>query len=135
MKKSIILVLAAAVVIGGVVGLYQFNKKVPTLDNVTADFTLSADDLFAEFDDNENAATSKYQGKIIEVNGQVARTKIDTSNFNVILKAKGSMMGGINCSLRDQDTSPPSKGQTVTIKGECRGFLMDVVLNNCVIIE
>lgn len=134
MKKVILIILALGV-IGGLVGLYMFNKKVPTLDSVEADFSLTPDELYDAFDQNEADATSKYQGKVIEVKGSVARTKQDESQLNVILQAQNSMTGGVNCSMRDLTQEAPAKGDVVTIRGECQGYLMDVVLNNCVIIE
>ena len=96
---------------------------------------MSADELFNSFDANEAEASENYQEKIIQVSGTVFRTKSDTTQLNIILKAENSMTGGVNCSLRDLDTQIPEKGSKITLKGQCQGFLMDVVLNNCVIVE
>ncbi len=135
MKRTYIIIFLAVAVIGGLVGLYMFNEKVPTLDSVAADFTLTADELYAAFDENEEAAMSQYQDKVIQVSGTVRRTKVDSNQFNIVLKASGSMTGGINCAMRDLSGESPDKGSEITIKGRCQGYLMDVVLNNCVIVE
>lgn len=135
MKRNIILAIIAIALIGGVYGLYQFNKKVPTLESATPDFQLTANQLYNAFDKNESEATGKFQEKVIEVTGTVFRTKSDTTQLNIILKAENSMTGGVNCSLRDLDAQVPEKGSQVTLKGKCQGFLMDVVLNNCVVVK
>lgn len=135
MKRSYIIIFLTIAVVGGLVGLYMFNEKVPTLDSVKADFTMTADELYNAFDENEEAAMTQYQDKVIEVSGVVRRTKVDSNQFNVVLKASGSMTGGINCAMRDLSVESPAKSSEITIKGRCQGYLMDVVLNNCVIVE
>ena len=135
MKRNIIFAILAVGLIGGAYGLYQFNKKVPTLDSAAPDFEVTADELYNAFDENEAEAMKKYQEKIIQVTGTVFRTKSDTSQLNIILKAENSMTGGVNCSLRDFQSDVPEKGSRITLKGQCQGYLMDVVLNNSVIVE
>ena len=123
----IILILGA---IGFGIGYYLFNKKVPGLENVTADFELSADQLFDAFDQDESAALAKYEGKVIAVKGKASRIKATDSTTNITLYAENAMAGGINCSFNSV-VHEIKKGDNVTIKGRCQGFLMDVVLNNC----
>ena len=135
MKRSYIIIFLSIAIVGGLIGLYMFNEKVPTLDAVEADFTVSADELFNAFDENEEAAMSKYQDKVIQVSGVVRRTKVDSNQFNIVLKASSSMTGGINCAMRDLSAESPAKNSEITVKGRCQGYLMDVVLNNCVIVE
>jgi hypothetical protein len=135
MKRSYLLLFLAIAIIGGLIGLYMFNEKVPTLDAVEADFIVTANELYNAFDENEEAALSQYQDKVLQVTGTVRRTKVDSNQFNVVLKASGSMTGGINCALRDLTVENPEKGSEITVKGRCQGYLMDVVLNNCVIVK
>ncbi|MDX1684131.1 MAG: hypothetical protein R3275_02785 [Saprospiraceae bacterium] len=135
MKRPIILGIAVLIVVAGVIGFYQFNKKVPKLDSAQADYSVTADELYSEFNQNEKEALKKYQDKVIEVSGTVLRTKVDSTQFNIILKAEGSLTGGVNCALRDMDADPPSKGNQITLKGRCQGYLMDVVINNCVLVK
>lgn len=135
MKKYILLGILIVVLIGGGVGYYMFNKKVPTLENTTADFTISADELFNAFEENEKEALSKYENKIIEVTGKVISVKNNASDSNIILEAEMAMVGGVNCSFKFTQYTEIKKGSTVTIKGQCQGFLMDVILNNSQLIK
>lgn len=130
MKRKIIIGILLLGSIGAATGFYMFNKKVPGLENAKADFTITANALFDEFDTNEQTALGKYEGKIIEVTGEVVSVKNEEGQSNIILLAENAMAGGINCSFKSNQNDF-KKGDTATIRGRCQGFLMDVVLNNC----
>lgn len=128
--KKVLLVILAIAAIGLAIGFYLYNKKVPGLGSVEPDFSLTADELFDAFDADETSALAKYENKVLEVTGEVVSVKFDGTLANVILKAENAMAGGINCSFK-QEAVNIEKGNIATIKGQCQGFLMDVVLNNC----
>lgn len=130
MKRKIMVGLALLAIIGVSTGFYMFNKKVPGLENAKADFSLTANALFDEFDASELPALNKYEGKILDVTGEVVSVKNKDGQSNIILLAENAMAGGINCSFKSKQTDL-KKGDTATIRGRCQGFLMDVVLNNC----
>jgi hypothetical protein len=130
MKTKIIASILIIGFIGLAVGYYLFTMKVPDLEKTEAHFELTADELFNAFDENESASMVKYEGQVIAVTGIVSRIKLSESTSNITLDAKNAMAGGINCSF-NEIVSNISKGDSVTIKGRCQGFLMDVVLNNC----
>ncbi len=129
MKKLIYAIILLGL-IGGGIGMYMFNKTVPTLDNAKPDYNLTANELFDAFDADENSAMQKYENAVISVTGEVVSYKSDDNQNIIILKADNAMAGGINCALNDK-ISNIQVGKTVTIKGRCQGFLIDVVLNNC----
>lgn len=133
--KYILFGLLAVALIGGSIGYYMFNKKVPTLENSTPDFVVSANDIFNEFESDEVKALSKYENKIIEVTGKVLSVKNNEFDSNITLEAEDAMIGGVNCSFKFKQEKEIKKGSTVTIKGQCQGFLMDVILNNCQLIK
>lgn len=135
MKKYIIFGILALILIGLGIGFYMFNKKVPTLESTTPDFVVTANDLFDEFDTNETEALKKYENKVIEVTGEVISVKNGENDSNIILEAEMAMAGGVNCSFKYAQENEIEKGTVVTIKGQCQGYLMDVVLNNCYLIE
>lgn len=135
LKKYILLGILIAVLFGGGTGYYMFNKKVPTLENTAPDFILTADELFDSFETNEKQALLKYENKIIEVTGVVISVKNNKEDSNITLEAEMAMIGGINCSFKHKQDQDIAKGSTVSIKGKCQGFLMDVILNNCQLIN
>ncbi|RYM35791.1 hypothetical protein ERX46_02000 [Brumimicrobium glaciale] len=135
MKKYILLGILSLIIVGGGIGYYMFNKKVPTLENTTSDYVIGANDLFNEFENNESEALKKYENKIIEVTGKVISVKNNDNDSNIILEADMAMAGGVNCSFKYKQDEEITKGSIVTIKGQCQGFLMDVVLNNSQLIK
>ena len=135
MRKYILGGILAILLIGGGTDLYMFNKKVPTLENKTPDFVVDANYLFNAFDMNETEAMSKYENKVIEVTGKVISVKNNESDSNIILEADMAMGGGINCSFKYKQEKEIKEGSIVTIKGQCQGYLMDVILNNCKLTE
>lgn len=134
MKKYILIGFGIAVIAAVSVALYMYNKKVPTLEDVTPDFVLTADELFDAFDTNETEALKEYENKVIEVKGEVMSVKNSENQSNIILKAEMAMAGGVNCSFNYPQEANIEKGMVVSIKGRCQGYLLDVVLNNCYLI-
>ena len=60
--------------------------------------------------------------------------KADSNNLNISLKT-GSDISSVICTLTVfGDISDLKEGDEITLRGECSGFLMDVLLNNCAII-
>ncbi len=132
--KKIVLILLIAILLVVFYGLFLFNKKIESLEAVPPDYIITSDELFTDFNINEEEALKKYEGKVIQVTGEVmAITKTDSIS-NVILSAKDAIFGGVNCSFTRLDESW-KKDDTVTLKGQCQGFLTSVVLNNCTAIK
>jgi len=112
--------------------LILFNKKHPDTAKAKPDYIITASSLQKEFEDNEKAASARYINKIIEVSGTIASvTPSDNNTLNISLKT-GSDMSSVNCTFQATgDLSKLKAGEEITIRGECSGFLMDVLLNNC----
>ena len=115
--------------------LILFNKKHPDTAKVKPDFVLMATVLQKDFENNEAAASAKYINKILEVGGTILSvTPADSTNTNISLKT-GNEMSSVICTFRKlADPSKFKPGENITLRGECSGFLMDVLLNNCSVI-
>lgn len=113
-------------------GLHEFNLKHPDTSKVKPAFIVTATSLQKEFEDNEKTASSKYINKIIEVSGTIATvTPADSTHINVSLKT-GSDVSSVICTFAATGAHPEFRtGEEITLRGECSGFLMDVLLNNC----
>ncbi len=137
MKKVLVVVLVIALIAAGY-GFYLYNKPVADTNDLKAAYTLSADELFNQFENDESGANAKYLGKIIEVNGKIREFSIgDSGEINLVLSS-GSDMFGINCGLskgQDSEYRNFREGDSIKVKGECSGISMDVVLTRCVIVK
>ncbi len=125
------------VALAGILGaLYLYNLKAEDLSKAKPDFKISAILLQKEFEDNESTASSKYTKKVIEVTGTIASVTPAENNIVNITLTTGSSMSSVICTLPAiRDGSVFSQGDEITLRGECSGFLMDVLLNNCAVIK
>lgn len=133
MKKYILIALAVCAVAGAAVGYYMWNKPHKDMTKAEADFTLDADALFSEFEADEDAANTKYLGKVIEVSGTVAQV-LPSEKTTVVLETENGIFG-VRCELdtfSNVDFPEYQPGDVVSLKGNCTGFLGDVVLVRCV---
>ena len=138
MKRLLWIFVAISVVSIGV-GAYMWNKPVASTKSAKTDASLSASELLSAFEESEENANTIYLGKVLEVTGEVMSADIsDDGGIQVILEA-GGLLGGVSCVMSDDvqlEGSPDAlKGRTVTVKGNCTGYLMEVVLERCIILS
>jgi hypothetical protein len=133
-KIALFFVLIIAIV-SILIGLSMYFKKHSDLATTKPDYVITATALQKEFEDNEKSASEKYITKILEVSGNVASvTQADSSNINISLKTE-SDLSSVICTFAGKDLSKFKTGEDLKIRGECSGFLMDVLLNNCAVIK
>jgi hypothetical protein len=130
-KVALFVVLFFAIA-GILAALILFNKKHPDTAKAKPDFVITATALQKDFEDNEKTASVKYINKILEVSGTIASiTPADSSHLNVSLKT-GSDLSSVICTFASSGNEKRfNTGDNITLRGECSGFLMDVLLNNC----
>lgn len=120
---------------GGIVAYKMYNKPHRDIAAEAANFTLTADALFAEYEANEEASNAKYLDKVIEVSGKIESIdKTEEGKTSVILTAADAMMGGVSATMHNTQASGVSaykKGDNIQLKCRCTGKLMDVVLVDC----
>lgn len=130
---KIILVLG---VIGALTGWYMYNKPNDSVNSSKADYTVSSELLFAEFEGDEATANAKYLDKVIDVSGTVQSVKKDTSGETNITLATANGMFGVTCRMdKREEVKSVAAGEKVRLKGICTGMLMDVVLVRCVFVN
>jgi hypothetical protein len=134
-KVALFVVLAIAIS-GILYALYMFNMKHPDTASAKPDFVITSTILQKEFEDNEKEASAKFINKILEVTGIInSITPADSNHLNISLKT-GSDLSSVICTFSPRpDASKFYTGEEITLRGECSGFLMDVLLNNCSIIS
>lgn len=129
-KKKIIIGILLLGVIGAFVGYKIYNKPHIDVSEVVADITISSNKILEEFTADEAKANSKYLEKIVAVSGEIAEIKIEKEKGIITLKTNDDF-SSILCHLSIDATKKMNSlkvGQTITLKGICTGFLMDVIL-------
>lgn len=128
--KKVIIGLLVLAIVGAFVAYRMYNKPHIDVADASADITISANTILNEFSSDENAANKKYLEKIVAVKGEISEVKIEKENGIITLKTNDDF-GSVICHLSDESTKKVVKlkeGETITIKGICTGYLMDVIL-------
>lgn len=133
---KILLSIAGIGLVAGLILLYWiFNK--PHRD-VTKEkgITLTAQQLYDAFKNNETQANSLYLDKAIELNGTVADISTNQAGQKVVNFSTNDPLVMINCTFKT-DPGNLKVGDTITFKGICTGYIPDanVVINEGVLIK
>lgn len=148
MKKPIILIVLF-LIIGSVLYAYKMYNK-PHTDVVTTDATetLSAEDIFKAFDNDEAAAIVKYADKVIAVEGILLLKDLSNELEPQIVLYGNGYDGFIRCGFKPgmlPKIIALAENNPISIKGICVGMNgseeldlladKDVVLSNCTLID
>ena len=135
-KKTVYILVFILVAIGiaFAVWKYTFRTSETSVASKKPDIETTAAAILAEYETDEAAANLKYLDKIVAVSGTVATVTEDSLSVSVYLKESESV-AGVMCTFDKAaaDVSGITAGATVRIKGLCAGYLIDVVLNKCVL--
>jgi hypothetical protein len=115
-------------------GLYTVYKPHRNVEGEDAAATLTATSLYNEFAKNESEANKKWTGKVLEVKGIIS--SVTESGNYISLNLAATADGGVNCSVLKKDLPADhtfNKGDSISVKGKCTGFLMDVNMVDCII--
>jgi hypothetical protein len=135
--KYILLGLVIIMVAGAVYGYLLYNKPHRNVLKAKTDYTISTSELLKEFGSNSTLASEKYIGKILMVTGKVESINVTPMNSTIQLSADGGFFG-VNCSFNSNGATDLLKikiGDEIQIKGLCNGYIDDVILNNCFLIN
>ncbi|RNC86986.1 MAG: hypothetical protein ED556_06065 [Winogradskyella sp.] len=125
MKKKIILLVFALLLIGAYFGynyLYQDHRDIQA---EVADYSVKASDFITEFTSDSETAQTKYLNKTIVIEGEITTQTNNSITLN----------NSIFCSLLE--TNPVSESQNIKVKGRCIGYddlLEEIKLDQCSII-
>ena len=126
-KKFKIIFLFAVILIGGFLSYsYIMTGGARDLEKETSEFSVSATDVFGEFSNNSQMATTKYLNKAVEITGKVTNV-----TENVI-----TLEGKVSCQLQVSDQV--LLNSQVKIKGRVTGYddlLEELKLDQCLVIK
>lgn len=124
------LVCLAVLAVAITIGYRVYNKPHPSA--ATADAVeMTAMGLASEFEKDEPNANKKYLGNAVQVSGTVSDVSVNQQNKPVIVLL-GSDMSGVQCTL-ERAVSGIKKGDSITVKGFCAGYLSDVIMDRCIV--
>lgn len=121
MKRRNIFLLLTIVSLGIVAIVYVYffvyNKKNPDIEDVKADFSVTAVDLMTECEAQDTAINRKYNDKVLQISGKVSGTIPGDSITSVIMDEGKSTTITIEMYARYNDMAKNLKiGDEVTLK-------------------
>jgi hypothetical protein len=131
-KKNLILLLLVLVLGVSWYAYRAYTEGPRDLSSASVDETMTAEELLTAFQTDEVKANAAYLDKIIAVEGRIS--SIDQGEPSSITLETGDMMSAVVCEMAPgQVIAELENGASVRIKGQCTGFLSDVILVKCVI--
>ena len=125
--------------LSGLFSIFRWVLRPP--DNVSSsqktDYSISSNELIATFLEDEANASAIYVEKTLEVEGVVKDITFFNDRYTVLLQG-GNSISSIMCDMQDDQVlriDQIQKGDTIVLKGICKGFLMDAILLNCILIN
>lgn len=148
-KKLIGIIVGCIIVIFVVIAIATSGEPTPTSSPSTestpavtepSGIPVSAVQLYSAYKDNEVAADAQYEGKILDITGVVESIGKDILDTPYVTLTDGSewAVWGVQCmfSKKDEATlAQLSKGQTITVRGKCDGYLVNVIVRNCTVVQ
>ncbi|MEO7307057.1 MAG: hypothetical protein ABIR78_11985 [Ferruginibacter sp.] len=120
-KKLILIIIAAIIVLAGIPVYMQWNKPHKNVKDANAT-KITAQVLYNSFITDSAKANSLYVDKVVEVQGEVAKTSLNQQAQQIIL-IKTTVEGAyINCTM-EKEAVGLKAGDNTIIKGICSGYI------------
>ncbi|MFA7445881.1 MAG: hypothetical protein WCY89_08025 [Flavobacteriaceae bacterium] len=139
--KRIAYLTGISLFLGILIALFVFiklyNKPHIDVGDSKADYVMSIEAIAGDFEENEAVANEKYLDKIIQVEGVINDIALSDGNSILTLKARQSDQSVV-CTMAASENIKIvglQKGNTVTVRGICTGYLMDVILVRAIIVN
>ena len=136
-KKGMLFIFLIIAIIGAFIVYKMANKSHLDISSSAPKITIEATKLIDEFLIDETTANTNYLDKLIAVKGIISSIKIEEKKGIISLQTEDDF-GSVLCHLSIEATQNLSEleiGQNIQVKGICTGFLMDVILVRCEIIN
>ena len=126
-KKVVLGIIVIVILSGFGYAYYLWNKPARDVSNEKG-IKITAVAIFDSFEKNEQAANISFLNKAVEVSGIVTNVKTNQAGNTVVYLKSDDPVFGVNCTFK-QNPEKIIKGERITFKGICTGYLSDVVVN------
>ena len=136
-NKYISIVLIALIAIGFYFTFKMYNKPHVNLKTANADVIVTAQGLLEIYQNDETLSNTNYANKVVEVTGEIHEIRAENGNSIIALKDANGI-ASILCHMAPEENLKVlklKKEGTITIKGICTGYLLDVILVRCILVN
>jgi hypothetical protein len=135
-KTFIYKILLAAMLVFCILGYLKFQQHTPQdVSKITAVNNFNAGDLIVFFQNDEPKANSIYVNQVISVTGVIKEISFINERHTILLESRVFNDNFVMCDMSSSTTKTINTfttGDTVTLKGICKGYLLDVIMLNCI---
>ncbi len=114
-----------------------FSKDSINVSGTDAAFEITSTDLFAAFDEDADAAYAKYGNQVIDISGNIVEVGQEiTGEYYVSLE--GGIIYNVKCNFQASEQEKVKdlvEGQEITVKGYCRALIMDLIVDDCQLVN
>lgn len=132
-KRVVLWIIVIVVLSGFSYAYYIWNKPARDVSKEKG-IKITAVAIFDSFANNEQAANISFLNKAVEVTGTVTNVKTNQAGNTVVYLKSDDPVFGVNCTFK-QNPGKIIKGEHITFKGICTGYLSDVVVNQGVLVK
>lgn len=132
-KRVVLWIIVIVVLSGFSYAYYIWNKPARDVSKEKG-IKITAVAIFDSFANNEQAANISFLNKTVEVTGTVTNVKTNQAGNTVVYLKSDDPVFGVNCTFK-QNPGKIIKGEHITFKGICTGYLSDVVVNQGVLVK
>jgi len=135
--KVLLYFIVGVLVILGISYLVFRNIPKASTKNVQAEMSISAQQIFDDFSENENLANKEYIGKVITVDGNLVDSFTDEQgNPAIILGNEESDLVFVTLYPSEADKiNQLQMEDKIKVKGSCTGMLTEVTINKAIVVD
>jgi hypothetical protein len=132
---KILLIGLILIIIGLFFTINLYNKPFIDIKKSNPELKVTAQEILNDYQVDENLANEKYVDNLIQIKGEIADIYFDNGISIITLKDnRGS--SSIICHMLPEANLfvlKLKKGNKITIKGVCTGYLIDIMMVRCVL--
>ena len=151
---KVLIIIAVISIIAAIFGVWYANKPNKDIEKAKAEYTLNVNELYKQYTADTANANSLYNGKVIEVSGNISKIETPTDTLIVAVftqkqdttQTVGNELSaifdeevGIRCTMLqkyNEETKKITPNTTIKIKGLCKGMdRKDLIFEKCSIVK
>lgn len=137
-KKNIAITIVLIVIILAGYSYKEYYRKPADISTVEPAAQINVAAIVKLYQNDETKANQQYLNKTIQVEGSITQIINQQDTLINVFLGDTNSVNKVSCLLDKKHFNAIQKytvGQPITIKGICTGFLIDVELNRCVIVQ
>ena len=121
-----------------IIGIYYIlNYKGIDTREAKTEISITTNELFENFDTDKETSFDQYIEKALEIKGTLYQVTRKGNKYSLLLR--GNQIDKlVLCEMEEDQASIVESlkiGDEVRVKGILKGFLMDAILLNCIVLE